>query len=139
MDKELDRVTFYFFVSAINVALKIGAEKNNPWAAHQCLQQSEFASRQAADFVAAANLEGRRVEADAAVAEDRRRAAPLPAQDRTHPRQELTRLKRLDQIVVGTEIKTRNPIVDAVACGHDDNGDCASLLAQASQNFESVE
>lgn len=90
MDEKLDCVAFNFFIPAINVPFEIGTGKDRSSAAHQCSQKREFASRQAADFVAAAYLEGRWVEADAAIAEDRCRAATLPAQNRSHPRKQFT-------------------------------------------------
>jgi hypothetical protein len=61
------------------VPFKVGTRKNRPSATHQRLQKREFASRQAEDLVSAAYFEGRWIEADDAVAEDRRGAAALPA------------------------------------------------------------
>src|ERR1700730_16404746 len=95
VDQEFDGVAFNFLVPAIDVPLEISAGQNDAWAAHQRLQQGEFACRQEACVFAVADFKSRGIEADAAVAQDRRCAAALPAQDRAHPRKQLARLERL--------------------------------------------
>ena len=90
--------------------------------------------------VAAANLVRDRVEHEVGVAEDLAvGAVARAAQQRAQTRLELAQRERLDQVVVGADVESLDPVVDRVARGqHQDRGPVARL-AHPPAHLEPVE
>ncbi len=55
----------------------------------------------------------------------------MAAQKRAHPRFELRHLEGLDQVVIRAGIEARYPILQGIACRHDENGQFGELAPHA--------
>ena len=62
----------------------------------------------------------------------------LPAQDRMQPCNQLARVERFRQIVVSAHFKAQDPVHRRPACGQHQDGNGASLRAQATANRQAV-
>jgi hypothetical protein len=82
-----------------------------PGVLHQECEQVELQRRQVDQTVSDRDRSGARIEQDRADL-DRLAVAPWSGspEDRAHPRQELARRERLDDVVVGAELQARDPV-----------------------------
>ena len=92
----------------------------------------------AIDLAVAADLARRRVDRQVEVAEDvgRRRGSLEATQDSADTGDQLARLERLDDIVVGAELEARDPVDDVVAGGEHDHGHGGTGCTQHPQHVE---
>src|SRR5262245_34848210 len=82
-------------------------------------------------------LASRQVEAGLRGADRRLRMTAGAPHDRTHTRKQLTQVEWLDEIVIGTEVETRNAIVQPIARGEDQHRRAIAFLPCSPQHFQS--
>jgi hypothetical protein len=63
---------------------------------------------------------------------------PAAAQQSPDPREQFRKGKRLDQVVVGTEVQTEHPIVDPIASRQNEHRRLESALPQDLENLETA-
>ena len=87
-------------------------------------QQVELAGRQRDDLSGPARLAAAQVHLEVAQGDHvlGRRALPRPPQDGPHPRHQLPRRERLDEVVVGPQLEPEDPVDLVVACGEEEDG-----------------
>src|SRR4051794_23113211 len=136
--EDVDRVRHRHRVVAPDLLEQALAGDHEPLVAHQVLEQLELAVGQIYGPVAAVDLSRVGVEPEIA---DGERGAPTrwaAAHQRTEPRQELSALERLHQVVVRPGIELADAVIELRPGRQDQDRDVA-LAAQAAQDLGAVE
>ena len=139
MEQKFNRVALHLLAPAVDAVFQVAAREDGSRPHQQGLQQRKFPVRQLhAGAVACRGLLRGRVQRHHPVAQQRRGAARLAPQHRTHARQQFCHLEGLEHIVIGPAIQTAQPVVQAVACRNDQQRHRVALRAQVAQHLQPV-
>src|SRR6478735_7540048 len=138
-DEDLDRVRDREGVIAPDLVEQLLPRDHKALIAHQVLEQLELALGEVDLARIARDLMRVRVQgeiADAQRGHAARRAAP---QQGAHARQQLLALERLDEIVVGADVKTLHARLQRVAGGEHQDRRVIAVVAQALGDVDAVQ
>ena len=107
--------------------------------AHEDLQQRELLCREPNLGRTTRDLPRRRVEAEVADFEDGRPLGIAPADERAQAGEQLRERERLDEVVVGAAVETRDAILDRVPRGQHQHRYPDSGAAQPAAGLEAVQ
>src|SRR5262245_50317919 len=98
----------------------------------------ELPYREVERLAAPCHLAGRQIHRQVRLLESQDVIRAAAAQERTDPRQELGKGKRLDEIVVRAEIETLDAVVDGVLRRQDQHGRLKPALAKCGKNLQAA-
>src|SRR3954447_1826382 len=104
-DEDLDRVGDRERVVAPHLVEQLLAGDDEPFVAHEVLEQLELALRELDLAVAARDLVRVGVQREIAHAQRGHAARGAPPEERAHAREQLLALERLDEVVVGADVQ----------------------------------
>ena len=104
---------------------------------HEQLEEQELGARELDPALSPVDLVRDRVEDEVAVAQDLALVAVAgPAEQRPESGLQLAQRERLDQVVVGADVESGDPILDRIASGEHENRGAVTRLAQAATHLQ---
>ena len=137
VDQHFDSVAGDFLAPAVDALFELRARHDRAGTFEQRVHQVELACRQVDGRTFVHELSRREVELCLRGADGRLRMTAGASNDRPHAREQLAKLERLDEIIVGTEIEPRHAIVESVTRGEHEHRRAIALLSRSPQHFQS--
>jgi hypothetical protein len=139
MYMHVECVAFEFAVPAVDVVDQLLAAQHMPDVFHEPAQHHEFAPLQVDHPAVDADGQCRRVDLDAAVADDVDHRAARAAFQHPQPGEQLVQVERLGEIVVGAGIQPADALQRRVARAQHEYRRGDTRFARPAQHFHAVE
>src|SRR5262249_52437540 len=137
-DQNFDRVGGHNLAQAVKPVLKRSLWDNLGFAAHQQFQSAELPRSKANRGIVDGHLTRRDVEMQVANSEHRAKRPARPSQEGPQPSRQLLHSKRLENVVIGASVQARDPILNAIAGGQDEDGCAGVASAHFPQHLDAI-
>jgi hypothetical protein len=138
MDVDRDRVRIRLLVDAIQLLLQHRFGDDTPEAPHHLLEDRQLSAGQAGGVPADRQLSSDRIETNVAGLECHSQHGTWTAQERLDPGHKLGHSERFGQIIVGSGIQPRHPVLDRVPRRQDQDRESFSGGARDGQHGNTV-
>ena len=136
MDENVDCVTLYLFVPAVDALLDFCAGENPAGSLDERVHEREFAGRKKVSYTVMGKLVCRCIELCWTGDQPGGSLAHFPSQNGSHSCEQLPYFEGFDKIIVRPEIKTQYTLVEAIAGGDDEHWRIDTLVPSGPQKID---
>src|SRR6185436_20109120 len=137
VNQHFDGVARDFLTPTVDALFELRARHDRARPLQQRVHQMKLARRQIYRRTLVHKLTRSQIELCLRRTDSRLRMTVSASNDRPHAREQLAKIERLDEIVIGAEVETRHTIIETIARSQHEHRRAVAVLPRAPQDFQS--